>query len=86
MSQHCRLTCKFSHDLLYSSSSSISVAMGTICSDQVVRQINCCFDTNCTGFLTGEGKFYQQCAPLNIRLSGDYINIGNRSNTAIFSM
>lgn len=71
-SHYCRLTCEFSHDLLYSSSSRISVAMGTICSDQVVGQINCCFDTNCTGFLTGEGKNYISNFHLNIRLSGVY--------------
>lgn len=54
--QRDRLTCEFSHDLLYSPSSSICVAMGAIGSDQVVCQINRCFNTNGTGFLPGLGE------------------------------
>lgn len=56
MSQHCRLTGELSHDLLHSPSSGVSVAVGAVRSDQVVCQINRCFNTNRTGFLKGKNK------------------------------
>lgn len=51
MSRRCRLTGELSHDLLHSPSSGVSVAVGTVCSDEVVFQSNCCFNPNCTGLL-----------------------------------
>lgn len=56
MSQRWRLTGELSHDLLHAPSSGVSVAVGAVRSDQVVCQINRCFNTNRTGLLQGEDK------------------------------
>lgn len=56
MSQHCRLTSKLSHDLLHRPSSGVGVAVGAVRSDQVIRQVNSRFNTNCTGFLQRENN------------------------------
>lgn len=56
MSQRRRLTGELRHDLLHSPSSGVSVAVGTVRSDQVVCQIDGCFNTNRTGLLQGENK------------------------------
>lgn len=58
MSQQSRLTRELSHDFLQSPSSGVSVTMGTICSNQVVCQINSCFNTNSTGFLQEKNKLF----------------------------
>lgn len=64
VSQHCRLTCELSHDLFHSPSSGVSVAVGTVRGDQVVCQINRCFNTDSTGLLKGENKTFDMAAPL----------------------
>lgn len=56
MSQHSRPTSEFSHDLLHCPSPGVGVSMGTVSSDQVVGQINRCFNTNCASFLKVENK------------------------------
>jgi len=52
--RRCRPTGELGHDLLHGPSSGVRVAVGAVRGDQVVRQINSCFDTNCTGFLQAE--------------------------------
>lgn len=44
-------TGKLSHYLLHSPPSGVGVSMSTVCSDEVVWQIDGCLNTNCTGFL-----------------------------------
>lgn len=55
-SQCCGLTGELGHDLLHSPPSGVSVAVRTVGSDQVVCQVNRCFNTNCTGLLKGKIK------------------------------
>lgn len=65
LSRCCGLTGELSHDLLHSPSSGVSVAVSTICSDQVVCQVNRCFNTNSTGLLKDKNKQFDMSAALS---------------------
>lgn len=70
--QECSLTCEFSHDLLHGSSPGVGVSVCAVRSNQVVRQINGCFNTNSTSLLQGDKQF-DACAfskiMINIKVS-----------------
>lgn len=55
-----RLTSELSHDLLHSPSSGVSVAVGTVCSDEVIIPINRRLNSNRTSFLWGRTNSWKR--------------------------